>query len=124
MDVEDQEVEDDIIEVDVEGKPVMTPSTSQEMHEAIEVEVPKVDNEELPAFEDAVDEDDWTMASPTSNAKYAAALAAVKATFKDDIDETDMTMVSEYSDEIFAYMGKLEVGRFLPVPAHIVDTLS
>ncbi|KIO34357.1 hypothetical protein M407DRAFT_64372 [Tulasnella calospora MUT 4182] len=56
-----------------------------------------------------IDEDDWTFASPTTNARYQAAIQQIKDTFKDEVDETDMTMVSEYADEIFAYMGKLEV---------------
>ncbi|KAG9018253.1 hypothetical protein FRB90_011759 [Tulasnella sp. 427] len=56
-----------------------------------------------------IDEDDWTFASPTTNARYQAAIQQVKETFKDEVDETDMTMVSEYADEIFAYMSKLEL---------------
>ncbi|KAG8933252.1 hypothetical protein FRC02_012238 [Tulasnella sp. 418] len=55
-----------------------------------------------------VDEDDWTFASPSSNARFQAALEEVRANFKDEIDEWDVSMVSEYADEIFEYMGKLE----------------
>ncbi|KAG8991507.1 hypothetical protein FRB94_012451 [Tulasnella sp. JGI-2019a] len=55
------------------------------------------------------DEDDWTFASPATNARYQAAVEEIRATFKDEIDEFDMTMVSEYSEEIFEYMAKLEV---------------
>jgi hypothetical protein len=65
-----------------------------------------------PSPEPEVDDDDWTMASPATHARYAAQLEQVKSTFKDEIDEWDMTMVSEYSDEIFAYMGKLEVNLY------------
>lgn len=56
------------------------------------------------------DEDDWTFASPATNARYQAAVDDIQATFKDEIDEFDMTMVSEYAEDIFSYMGKLEVG--------------
>ncbi|KAG8863184.1 methyltransferase protein [Tulasnella sp. 330] len=55
------------------------------------------------------DEDDWTFASPATNARYQSAVEDIRATFKDEIDEFDMTMVSEYSQEIFEYMAKLEV---------------
>jgi hypothetical protein len=51
----------------------------------------------------------WTEASPESEARYAAEIAAIRQSFKDEVDEWDPSMVSEYSDEIFDYMGELEL---------------
>lgn len=55
---------------------------------------------------------DWTLASPETEARYEEQVQHIKETFKDEVDEYDASMVSEYSEEIFAYMGKLEVGLF------------
>ncbi len=52
---------------------------------------------------------DWTQASPESEARYTKEIAAIKASFQDEVDEWDMTLVSEYSEDIFKYMGQLEV---------------
>ena len=98
-DIEDEAIMEDVEEVD---EPEENEPAAHDVKARIE------EDEEM-------DEDDWTMASPKTNAKYQAALAYVKANFKDDIDQEDMTMVSEYANEIFAYMGKLEVRLSLNV---------
>jgi hypothetical protein len=54
-------------------------------------------------------QEDWTVASPDTEARYEAEIQTIKGNFKDEVDEWDVTMVSEYSEEIFEYMGKLEV---------------
>lgn len=58
---------------------------------------------------------DWTRADPDSEAKYKQELEIIRSTFQDPVDEWDTTMVSEYSEEIFEYMGKLEVRYQGPV---------
>ncbi|KAF9514551.1 hypothetical protein BS47DRAFT_1294990 [Hydnum rufescens UP504] len=54
-------------------------------------------------------QEDWTVASPDTEARYEAEIQTIKENFKDEVDEWDVTMVSEYSEDIFEYMGKLEV---------------
>lgn len=51
----------------------------------------------------------WLYAPPAKVIEYALELEKVKSTFK-DVAEDDPTMVSEYADDIFDYMGRLEVG--------------
>lgn len=60
----------------------------------------------------------WTEASPESEARYASEIAAIRQSFKDEIDEWDPSMVSEYSDEIFDYMGELEL-KAMPDPNYM-----
>ena len=60
----------------------------------------------------------WTDASPESEARYAAEIAAIRQSFKDEVDEWDPSMVSEYSDEIFDYMGELEL-KAMPDPNYM-----
>lgn len=96
-------------EVDTEPEDETTMEDVEEAEEPVE-DVPSSQRSGA-AEDEEMDEDDWTFASPKTNAKYQAAVEQVKATFKDEIDEFDMTMVSEYADEIFAYMGKLEVSN-------------
>jgi hypothetical protein len=60
----------------------------------------------------------WTDASPASEARYASEIAAIRASFKDEVDEWDPSMVSEYSDEIFEYMGGLEM-KSMPDPNYM-----
>lgn len=60
----------------------------------------------------------WTEASPESEVRYAAEIAAIRQSFKDEADEWDPSMVSEYSDEIFDYMGGLEL-KAMPDPNYM-----
>jgi hypothetical protein len=72
----------------------------------VTVKVPAIEEEEE---EEESHEDNWTMASPATQASYQRQLEKIRATFKDEVDEWDATMVSEYAEEIFEYMAKLEV---------------
>lgn len=60
----------------------------------------------------------WTEASPATEARYAAEVQAIRETFKDEVDEWDPSMVSEYADEIFDYMGELEL-KAMPDPNYM-----
>ncbi|KAF8340688.1 cyclin-like protein [Cantharellus anzutake] len=61
---------------------------------------------------------DWTQASPESEARYAKEITDIKASFKDEVDGWDVTLVSEYSEDIFEYMGKLEL-ESMPDPDYM-----
>lgn len=60
----------------------------------------------------------WTEASPETEARYAAEVQAIRETFKDEVDEWDPSMVSEYAEEIFEYMGDLEI-KAMPDPNYM-----
>ncbi|KAG8908003.1 hypothetical protein FRB99_001169 [Tulasnella sp. 403] len=106
MDIADDE---QVIETDIEdAREVMDELEENNEEEVYDHVEPHHAHNELPHEVEEVDEDDWTMASPASNARYQAVIEQVKAAFTDEVDEFDMTMVSEYADEIFEYMGKLE----------------
>ena len=47
--------------------------------------------------------------------RYRDEVQAIRESYRDEIDMYDTTMVSEYADEIFEYMGDLEV-RFFSIP--------
>lgn len=51
----------------------------------------------------------WPDFSPGAMRTYTKEIEAIKETFHDEVDPFDTTMLSEYAEEIFEYMGKLEV---------------
>jgi hypothetical protein len=51
----------------------------------------------------------WPEVSTGRAARYKREVDSVREVFEDEIDFFDTTMVSEYSDDIFNYMGELEV---------------
>jgi hypothetical protein len=53
--------------------------------------------------------DDWMILDPDVEEQAKAELDAIRAEFKEELDFADTTMVAEYADEIFDYMGELEV---------------
>ena len=65
----------------------------------------------------------WLYVPPSELAQYKAELSRVKDTFVEDDDgEMDeLTMVWEYAEEIFEYMGKLEVCEFSTYVFHVFD---
>ncbi|KAF8311987.1 hypothetical protein DL93DRAFT_2060475 [Clavulina sp. PMI_390] len=77
-----------------------------------------VEEPELEAESEEVVPRFWTEASPASEQRYAAEIAAIRQTFKDEVDEWDASMVHEYSEEIFEYMGRLEV-LSMPDPTYM-----
>jgi len=57
----------------------------------------------------------WPEVSTDRAERYRHEVDAVREVFEDEIDVYDTTMVSEYAEDIFDYMGDLEVGcLFLP----------
>jgi acetylornithine deacetylase/succinyl-diaminopimelate desuccinylase-like protein len=51
----------------------------------------------------------WPEASPERAERYQRQVQAIRDVFVDEPDMYDTTMVSEYAEEIFQYMGELEV---------------
>lgn len=60
----------------------------------------------------------WTEASPQTEQRYAAEIDAIRNSFKDEVDEWDPSMVSEYAEDIFEYMGVLEI-KSMPNPNYM-----
>jgi hypothetical protein len=75
------------------------------------------DDEELGDL-DEVDDDNWTLLSPTEMAHAAQELAEIRAHFQDEIDMFDTTMVAEYADDIFAHMEAME-DAVMPNPKYM-----
>jgi hypothetical protein len=75
------------------------------------------DDEELRDL-DEVDDDNWTLLSPTEMAHAAQELAEIRAHFQDEIDMFDTTMVAEYADDIFAHMEAME-DAVMPNPKYM-----
>lgn len=67
------------------------------------------EEEEVEEDEEEADDDDWMALPLELEAKAEELLKSVRESFEDDVDELDTTMVAEYSEDIFAYMGRLEV---------------
>jgi hypothetical protein len=57
----------------------------------------------------------WPDVSTDRAARYRREVDAIREVFEDEVDVYDTTMVSEYAEDIFDYMGKLEVGCFVSV---------
>jgi len=58
----------------------------------------------------------WPEMSTGRAERYRREVDAVREVFEDEIDVYDAMMVSEYTEDIFDYMGDLEVGcHILPV---------
>jgi hypothetical protein len=53
----------------------------------------------------------WPDMYPELKEKYKRQIQAIRGKFEDEVDPLDTTMASEYAEEIFEYMGKLEVRR-------------
>ncbi len=68
------------------------------------------EEDEMEDEEDEVDEDDWMALPLELEIKAEEMMRTVREAFVDDVDELDTTMVAEYSEDIFTYMGRLEVG--------------
>ena len=62
----------------------------------------------------------WPEVSTDRAERYKRELDAVREVFEDEIDIYDTTMVSEYSEDIFDYMGDLEVSC-LYLPAEFLE---
>jgi hypothetical protein len=75
------------------------------------------DDEELGDL-DEVDDDNWTLLSPTEMAHAAQELVEIRAHFQDEIDMFDTTMVAEYADDIFAHMEAME-DAVMPNPKYM-----
>jgi len=54
----------------------------------------------------------WPEVSTDRAARYRREVDAMREVFEDEVDVYDTTMVSEYAEDIFDYMGELEVGCF------------
>jgi hypothetical protein len=52
----------------------------------------------------------WPEVSTDRAARYRREVDAIREVFEDEVDMYDTTMVSEYAEDIFDYMGGLEVG--------------
>ena len=55
----------------------------------------------------------WPEVSPERAERYRRQVQTIRDVFVDEPDMHDTTMVSEYSEEIFQYMGELEVGLLM-----------
>jgi hypothetical protein len=66
-----------------------------------------------PPDADVEDPDNWMQLSPREARAAEDYVATIKSQFHEEVDFFDTTMVAEYSDEIFQYMGELEVRRRL-----------
>lgn len=66
-----------------------------------------------PVFEDVEevedDPDNWMGLSPRAARAAEDLIENVRSQFNEEVDFYDTTMVAEYSEEIFSYMGELEV---------------
>lgn len=51
----------------------------------------------------------WPALSPRAAEKYKREIEHIQKTFHDELDQFDTTMVHEYAEDIFGYMGELEV---------------
>lgn len=74
-----------------------------------------LDDREVNSEDDASDDDadmQWPEVDPETQAKYDAQIANVREHYADSQDMEDPAMVSEYADDIFEYMGELEVRPF------------
>lgn len=57
------------------------------------------------------DPEDWLRLGEKQMIQCEEIISDVRKTFEDEVDYFDTTMVAEYSDDIFHYMGVLEVSR-------------
>jgi G2/mitotic-specific cyclin 1/2 len=64
------------------------------------------------------DDDDWLRLSAENEYDCQLELQAIQKAFQDEIDMYDTTMVAEYADDIFEYMGELEVAT-MPNPRYM-----
>jgi G2/mitotic-specific cyclin 2 len=62
----------------------------------------------------------WPEVSTNRAERYRREVDAIREVFEDEIDVYDTTVVSEYAEDIFDYMGDLEVGYRL-VPIRILE---
>jgi len=51
----------------------------------------------------------WPEVATERALRYRREIETIKETFQDEVDMYDTTMVSEYAEDIFEYMGELEV---------------
>lgn len=118
------EVEDELQEEDDFDRPEVALNNQHERLDA-QMRMDEMDEllseNELLEGEDRAMEDDtqkparqWPEMGPDTSKRHRRQVEAVQEVFEDEVDLLDMTMVSEYSEEIFAYMGQLEVN--LPSP--------
>jgi hypothetical protein len=63
----------------------------------------------VPAEKEEAAEYTWPEVSPNHAAKYHREVEEIRARFDAEDEEYDATMCSEYADDIFLYMGDLEV---------------
>ena len=63
----------------------------------------------VPAEKEEATEYTWPEVSPNHAAKYQREVEEIRARFDAEDEEYDATMCSEYADDIFLYMGDLEV---------------
>ena len=93
------------------------PSTAARANAAVSV-VPSADDQTSPL---SPLDGNWLYAPPSELAQYKAELSRVKDAFvgDDDGQMDDPTMVWEYAEDIFEYMGKLEVCVFSIQASHV-----
>lgn len=63
----------------------------------------------VPAEKEEAAEYTWPEVSPNHAAKYQREVEEIRARFDAEDEEYDSTMCSEYADDIFLYMGGLQV---------------
>jgi hypothetical protein len=117
MDVEDvhdtrREMDDVVIVGDEDLENMIDEQDSAEVIEKL-----------VPAEESEASEPIWPDVSPNHAVKYQHELDEVRRRFDAEDEEYDATMCSEYADEIFQYMGNLEV-RFCFCRCFVVLRLS
>lgn len=109
--VEDVDLEDDdsmdVVEQEVVAE--VHQSTRSAKYEAAEQCVEEDENveDEEPAVHQI-----WPALTPRAAEKYKCEIDQIQKTFHDELDMFDTTMVHEYADDIFEYMGDLEVCSF------------
>ena len=110
----------DVISIEVEDTPQVPDSSQSEVESLVEIRPEEESEESEDDFEEPEEKlvRQWPELATVRAERYRKEVNSIRERFHEEPEE-DMNMCSEYADEIFQYMGDLEVWQLvrLNVPA-------